>query len=85
MKHAAKKYIDIGKLCFSSQQASVVTVNVVPSSLILFTLTMEVIRSFETLVLTRTTRHHIQEDCILRSHSRENLKSYNRAKMLRNK
>jgi hypothetical protein len=34
-----------------------VTVNVVPSSTILVTLIMEVIRSSETLVVTRTTWH----------------------------
>jgi hypothetical protein len=44
-----------------------VTANVVPSSLILLTLMMEAIRSFETLVLTRATRRHIPEDDILQS------------------
>jgi hypothetical protein len=33
--------------------------------------------SSETLVLTRATRHNIQEDTIIHSHRRENLKSYN--------
>jgi hypothetical protein len=37
----------------------------VPSSQILFTLLMEAIRSSETLVLARVTRHHITEDGIL--------------------
>jgi hypothetical protein len=32
--------------------------------------------SSETSVLTRATRRNIQEDTILRSHRRENLKSY---------
>jgi hypothetical protein len=41
----------------------------VPSMLILFTLMMETIRSSETLVLRRTTRRHIPEDCILKLHS----------------
>jgi hypothetical protein len=37
---------------------------------------MEAIRSSETLVLTRATRRHIQEDGILHSYRRENLKSF---------
>jgi lysylphosphatidylglycerol synthetase-like protein (DUF2156 family) len=39
--------------------------SVVPSSLILFTLMMEAMRSSETSVLTRTTLHHILGDRIL--------------------
>jgi hypothetical protein len=38
-----------------------VTANIVPSSLILVTLMMEAIRSSETSVLTRATRHNIQK------------------------
>jgi hypothetical protein len=37
---------------------------------------MEALRSSETSVLTRATWRNIQEDCILYSHRRENLKSY---------
>jgi hypothetical protein len=42
-----------------------VTANVVPSSLILFTLMVEATRPSETSVPIRTTRHHIAEDGIL--------------------
>jgi hypothetical protein len=38
-----------------------VTANVVPISLIIFTLKMEAIRSSDTLVLIRVTWHHIPE------------------------
>jgi hypothetical protein len=53
-----------------------VTVNGVPSSPILATLMMEVIRSSETSILTRTTQCNNLENGILRSRRRENLKSY---------
>jgi hypothetical protein len=42
-----------------------VIANVVSSSLIIFTLMMEVIQFFETSVLTRGERGHIPEDGIL--------------------
>jgi hypothetical protein len=45
----------------------VVTANVVASSSILVTLTMEVLRSSETSVLTRTVGRHIQGDGILQA------------------
>jgi hypothetical protein len=48
----------------------------VPSSLILFTLMMDVIGSSETSVLTGATLRHIQEDGVLHIHCRENLKLY---------
>jgi hypothetical protein len=42
-----------------------VTINVVPSELILSTLIMETIPSSETPALARATRHHIPEDGIV--------------------
>jgi hypothetical protein len=47
------------------------TVNVVPSSPIIFSLIMEAIRSSETSVLTRATRSSMPEGAILHSHRRE--------------
>jgi hypothetical protein len=55
---------------------SVLTANVDPSWLILFTLMMVATRFSEMSVPTRTILRHIPEDGILYSHSRENLKSH---------
>jgi hypothetical protein len=53
-----------------------VTFNVVPSSPNLVILMMEMIRSYETSVLTIAEQRNIPEDGILHSHRRENLKTY---------
>jgi hypothetical protein len=53
-----------------------VTASVVPTSRILVTLMMKALSSSETSVHTSATRRNFQEDAILRSHHRENLKSY---------
>jgi hypothetical protein len=49
--------------------------NVVPSSPILVTMTMEARSSSETSVLTRATWPNFPENGILHSHRRENFKS----------
>jgi hypothetical protein len=55
---------------------SLVTVNFIPSPLIIFTLMIEAIRSFETSALTGAIWRHVPEDGILHNDRRENLKSY---------
>jgi hypothetical protein len=53
-----------------------VAANVVPSSTILVTLTMDATFFSETSVPTRATWHNIPEYGILHSHRRKNLKFY---------
>jgi hypothetical protein len=65
-----------GTLAVSSTLRRLLVATNVPGSPILITLMMEALSSSETLVLSRVTRHKIQEDDILHSHCRENLKSY---------
>jgi hypothetical protein len=73
---------ELGMLEVTSNQ-SIVTANVVPSSLILVTLMMEEIRSSEMSVLTTAMQHNIPEDSILHRHHRENLKPYSENMILR--
>jgi hypothetical protein len=61
---------------------SLAIANVVPSLQILVIPMMEVIRSSETSVLTRSTLRHITECGIHLGHRRENLTSYTDIKML---
>jgi hypothetical protein len=65
---------DVVFLC--SMRRLLVTASVIPSSPILVTLMKEELSSSGTSVLTRATRRNPQEDTILHSHRRENLRSY---------
>jgi hypothetical protein len=47
------------------------------------TVKMDLIRSSESSVYTRSTRRHIPEDGILHSHRREDLRSYDKKRILR--
>jgi hypothetical protein len=62
--------------CNNPEDTILHTVNVVPISLILFTLIIEIMHSSEMSNTVRATRRHILEGGILHSHSREHLKSY---------
>jgi hypothetical protein len=53
-----------------------VTASVVPTSPSLLSLMIEATVSYQKSIFTRTTRCNVQEDDILHSHRRENLKSY---------
>jgi hypothetical protein len=59
----------VGSIALRGVLQLLVTINVLPSSLIRFTLMMEATRSYQTFV-------HIQENGILHSHRRKHFRSY---------
>jgi hypothetical protein len=71
---AVTKYQVFAFLC--SVRRLLLRASAVPSSPILVTVMKEALSSSETSVPARATQHYIPEDCILHSHSRENLISY---------
>jgi hypothetical protein len=68
--------LELHALPLESVLQLIVTINVVPSSSILVTLMIEVIRSSETSVLSIVARRRIPQDGILHSQGSENVKSY---------
>jgi hypothetical protein len=67
--------LSVSLLFLRSMRRLLVTASVAPISPILLTL-MDALSSSETSIFTRTTRHNFEEDSVLHSHRRENLKSY---------
>jgi hypothetical protein len=70
-----KRNRELGTSIPSQRARLLVSANVITSSSIPVTVMMEAIRFCETSVLTGPTRPNVQEDSILHSHGRENLKS----------
>jgi hypothetical protein len=75
-KAVAMKNVGFWGVFLRTMVQLLVGANVVPSTLILFALSMEAITCSESSVLKRGRLRHITEYCIFHSHRRENLKSY---------